>query len=218
MSGLRVRRVRRPDLSRVPVAAGAAATAIVPPGGEGPAVSSGGAPSWPLQTAVWEAARAETLLTHGSRARYRRGCRCLRCAYAESHYRRSRRTLRVDAAPARRHLQQLADHGIGLTQAARLSNIPRSTLQTLRNGDRVTTSATLVATVLAIPGVPAPLALTKAWPVRRLLAWFRLEGFTKRELARRLGYRNRHLQFVSRCCTYRNAARVRALYRKVAQV
>jgi hypothetical protein len=180
-----------------------------------------------MQAALWEAAQdapqrrdtaAHAALTHGSRALYRRGCRCLLCAHAESQYRRERRTERVDATPARRHLEQLAACGVGLTQAARLSRIPRTTLQHLREGSRLTTSASLVAAVLAIPGAPAPGALTKAWPLRRLLAWFHLEGFTNRDLAQRLGYRNRHLQFVWRCCTYRNAARVRALYRKVAQV
>lgn len=105
-----------------------------------------------------------------------------------------------------------------MTQASRLSGVARSTLQDIRNGTRVQIAAALAAQVLAIDGVPAPGALVKAWPLRRLLAWFRLEGFTDAEVARRLGYRSLQLRFSSHCCRVRNAARVRALHRKVAQI
>jgi len=116
-------------------------------------------------------------------------------------------------------LADLALAGVGLTQASVLSQVPRSTLQEIRNGTRDRLPPALAATILAIPPRPAAGALTKAWPTRRLLAWFRLEGFTQADVARRLGLRTPHLQVArSLCCTVRTAARVRALYRRVTEV
>lgn len=107
---------------------------------------------------------------------------------------------------------------MGLTQAARLSGLSRSTLQDIRNGKRQTVPPALLDAVLDIPARPALGALTKAWRTRRLLAWFLLEGFSKAEVARRLGLHTPHLQFDHQHCTYRTAARVRALHRRVAEV
>jgi hypothetical protein len=232
-------------LRRVPVVAGAAATRAVSALCERFGVSLRGEPSGPVPTARPyapldagpDAGRdrgdetpgsnldatppsGSAPIAHGDRLAYRRGCRCLRCARAEALYRRALRdrSPQVDCGPARRHLVALAEHGVGLTQAAHLSGIPRSTLQDIRNGVRRSMPPALLAAVLDIPAQPALGALTKAWRTRRLVAWFLLEGFTKAEVARRLGQRTPHLQITSRCCTFRTAARVRALHRTVAEI
>lgn len=228
------RGLREPQLRGVPVGADAADAALHALGGRA-AVPVHRDPPAALQAALRGAQAAQgghqgrhgqaegadaPGVTHGTRRRYRAGCRCLPCAHAQAVYRQGdcRRARRVDAAQARAHLDALAAHGIGLTQAARLSGLPRSTLQGLRNGQQRSLSAALAEAVLAIPGVPAMGALVKAWPTRRLLAWFRLEGFSNAEVSRRLGLRSAQLQFTTPSCRVRSAARVRALYRTVAQI
>src|SRR5262249_9147502 len=161
--------------------------------------------------------QAAHVVTHGTRRGYRQGCRCLPCAHAEAVYRRHPRVAPVEGTPAPRRLQPRAARGLGPPPAARLAGVPRAPVQSLSTRRRVR-AATTVAAVLAIPAQPAPGALVSACRVRQLLAWFRLEGFSNAEVARRLGLRSPQLQFVSPRCTYRSAARVRALYRKVAEM
>jgi len=227
VNGLRDGGLRRSQLRGVPVGADATDAAL-PAVGERAPVSPDRAAPWSLQAALHEPQatdgaprlRHAAVLIHGTAHGYRLGCRCLPCAHARAVYRQSdgHRAPRVDATPAREHLQRLAQRGIGLTQASRLSGIARPTLQAIRNGTRRSIAARLEEAIASIPAIPAMGALTSGYPVRRMLAWFRLEGFTKADIARRLGLRTPHVQFVHRCCTYRTAARVRALYRKVAQV
>jgi hypothetical protein len=220
---VRHRRLRQARLSGVQVGADAVAFALHVVGGW-TAVPLRCATRGSVQAAEDRAQAEEPAapvpVAHGTHRGYRGGCRCRACATAQTHYVQAlrRRPEQLDATPAREYLQQLAAHGIGTKQAALLSGVPRSTLWRIRHGRTTRLAPTRLAAILGIRSVPALGALTKAWPTRRLLRWFRLEGFSDAEVARRLGYRSLQLRFASAYCTVRNAARVRALHRKVAQL
>lgn len=123
---------------------------------------------------------------HGTRPRYRSGCRCGPCRYAQADGRRAARPL-GDAAVVKEHVRVLAAAGIGQRRLAALAGISARTLgRLLYEGGRPL--ADTVDKILAVqPGAdPALRGVPALGTVRRLRA-LRTLGWTNTSLAPRLG-------------------------------
>jgi hypothetical protein len=163
--------------------------------------------------------------SHGTRLRYISSCRCVPCRAANSRYESHRRAARlrgeweglVDAAPVRAHLQRLSRHGVGYKSVAVACDVSRTVLAAVKNGRRRKVRAGTARKVLAVDaGAAAAKALIDGRPTWRLINELLSEGFTKQELARRLGSRAKaqppKLQIRRDRITAATAARVRRFY------
>ena len=159
---------------------------------------------------------------HGTRLRYIAGCKCFRCRRANSDYERERKAARlagdwngfVPADRARAHLMSLSRHGVGKRAVQAASDVCMTVLQDIRTGKKVQIRARTERRILAVtPAMASDRALVKPGRTFQLIEQLRDEGFTKTDLARRLGYRNGALQFQKHRMTARNVARVERLYR-----
>lgn len=158
---------------------------------------------------------------HGTRNRYEYGCRCEPCceakrAYWRNAYRRwaaAQGVSNVDADQVRRHLQRLADAGLGARTVGDAAGIDRKTVQLIRAGRRARiTRRTAMALLRVTPDLAADHALVDAAPTWALIAELREEGYTLHRLAKLLGYAGRTVPIDRERCSVRNAARVRALH------
>lgn len=161
---------------------------------------------------------------HGDRLRYMAGCKCFQCRRANSDYERTRQAARlsgdwngiVDAAPARRHLFRLSRLGVGQWSVVAATDIARSMIHEIKNGDRLRIRARTLRKILAVtPAMRADgsnVAAARAW---RLIDELLEEGYTKAALARLLGYRSPALQLRRDRITARNEQRVIALHRRL---
>lgn len=163
-------------------------------------------------------------LPHGMRARYAAGCRCEECRKANSAYENARQKARrqggwnglVDAAKARAHLRKLSRIGVGKNAVAAASDVARVILQDVRAGRRTKIRASTERRILAVTSAMASdRALVSAARTWRLLDELVDEGFTKTQLAAKLGYSRPALQIGRRQVTVRNAARVERLHREL---
>lgn len=165
---------------------------------------------------------------HGTNARYVAGCRCETCRLASRAYETARRAaIRagtwefnpfVSAKPAQRHIRQLQRRGIGKKSIANFSGVAYSTIDYVRSGAKKTLRAKTAKRILAVdascalPGTRVPIAETL-----KRVDWLLSEGFTKSDLARRLGYSSPSLQFLYRhagTVTAETADLVERLYRQ----
>lgn len=159
---------------------------------------------------------------HGTRLKYMAGCKCLPCRSANSRYECERAAARrrgeyngiVSADKAREHLRTLAAKGIGRRTVADIAGMSASAVQLISTGQRKGIRAMNEQKILAIDPT---LALNGAQliPAKRTwkrIKWLLSQGFTKREIARRLGYKMPALQFNKQVVTARNAMRIEKLY------
>jgi hypothetical protein len=160
---------------------------------------------------------------HGTRLRYMSGCRCTPCRAANSRYECERAAARrrgewnglVDAGPIRAHLRQLSRQGVGYKSVAAACDASITVLNEVRMGRKRRVRAATARKVLAVDaGAVADHAVIDARPTWRLVNELLREGFTKQELARRLGSRAKTaaLQIHPHRITAETAARVRRLY------
>lgn len=164
---------------------------------------------------------------HGTRLKYLGGCRCLPCRAANARYESLRIRARragdwngmVSAGRARRHLLALARSGVGRRTVADISGVPQSTVHQIRSGRRRRIRARTERHIFLVNSramnearlVPAD----RAW---RMISRLLDEGFSKAEIARRLGYRFPALQLNRRRVTARTAVRVERFYRRIMVV
>lgn len=159
---------------------------------------------------------------HGSRLRYMAGCRCLLCKAANARYESTRAKDRasgswndlVPAETAREHILKLSAQGVGRRALAAASDVAERVIANIRSGKQVNVRRNTEERLLAINSqAPSDGALVRAnvaWrQIKRLLA----EGFSKAELARRLGYQSPSLQLGKKRIRARTAARVDRLFR-----
>ncbi len=152
------------------------------------------------------------------------GCRCVRCRAANSNYESVRAVARkagdwnglVSAEPARRHILRLSKQSVGRRALAAASDVPATTISKIRSGERATIRKRTEERILGV----SELAVSDAAVIPAASAWRQIrtlleEGFTKAELARRLGYTGAGLQLGKQMILARNAARVDRLYRMV---
>lgn len=161
---------------------------------------------------------------HGHRLRYMAGCKCFKCRRSNSDYERIRQAARlagdwngiVDAGPARAHLLKLSRAGVGQRSVCFATDIARSMIHEIKNGDRQRIRARTERKILAVTPVQrsdcAKVPAKKAW---RLINQLIDEGFTKAAIAKHLGYRYPGLQLRRDRITARNEQRVIALHRRL---
>jgi len=121
----------------------------------------------------------------------------------------------VPADPVRGHLKQLSRQGVGYKSVAVAADVNKTVLAKILAGTRQQLRAQAARRILAVDrDAVADHALVDARPTWRRLRRLLAEGFTKHELARRLGSKARTpaLQFKSRYILAKSAARVERFY------
>lgn len=163
----------------------------------------------------------------GVRAKYvAGGCRCMLCRAANSRYETERAAARkrgegnglVDAAPIRAQLRRLSRQGVGYKSVAIAADVSKTVLQNVMTGRKHQVRARTVRRVLAVTkDAIADRALVPGARAHAMLERLLDEGFTKTELARRLGSKAKvpSLQLKARLLTARSASKVERLYRTV---
>lgn len=162
---------------------------------------------------------------HGDRLRYMAGCRCLPCRAANSRYESGRQAARkggdwnglVSAKRARAHILKLSRQGVGRRAIAEASDVGATVIFQIRSGKKLrirkrTEKKILSVTAAAVAGgalVPAERTLRL---INRLI---QVEGFTKAEIARRLGYKTEKLQIKPGLICARTAVAIERLYRRL---
>jgi hypothetical protein len=158
---------------------------------------------------------------HGVRARYTSGCRYADCRRANAAYQSGRARALVygranpivDASPVRAHLQQLRAQGLGRDAVAAASDVRATTVGDLAAGKKkrirkATADRLLAVTAAAI----ADGALVDAGPTWKLIRKLLREGFTRGELAQRLGAKTPALQLRRRRVLASTAQKVARFY------
>jgi hypothetical protein len=148
---------------------------------------------------------------HGVRARYVSGCRCEECRRANREYAHSRAlaTIRgqdnglVSASRAKAHLDALSKKGIGRRSVQDIAGVGDTTLQEIRSGKKTLIRKQTETAILAVTSeVVTEAMLVSGRGVLATLERMREhEGWTHRELAKRLGYKGNVLQFGDKITT-----------------
>jgi hypothetical protein len=159
---------------------------------------------------------------HGERLRYLAGCRCALCKEANNAYARMRGKMvragfsdpMIDAGEVLRHVRRLARKGIGQRTIADAARTSRASVHAIVLGRKTKLRRSTAARILAVSadaaGDAALVSAKSTWAkLERLLA----EGFTKGELARRLGMKTPALQIRRDRVTVRTRDRVARFYR-----
>lgn len=170
----------------------------------------------------WQSAKEHP---HGTRARYvGLKCRCKECRRANLDYFNQRAAARkrgdfnglVDAAAAREHIKKLARAGVGYKMVAEAARTSSTIVLEIKQGNRPRIRARTLRGILAVTidcrGDKALVSGASTWRrIEKLLE----EGFTKRDLARALGYKSPAIQFRRQRVTVRTRARVERLFEKL---
>jgi hypothetical protein len=160
---------------------------------------------------------------HGTRLRYLAGCKCFQCRRANSDYERQRQAARlagdwngiVDAAPARRHMAALSRAGVGRRAVRAATDVADTVLQDIRAGRRLRIRARTERKIMAVTAAArSDHSLVPAKKTWRLITELLHDGYSKRQLAKRLGYADA-LQFSRDRVTAKNELRVSVLHRKL---
>lgn len=163
---------------------------------------------------------------HGTRVRYMTGCKCLLCRAANSRYESERLVARkngdwnglVPADRARAHLKHLSRRGIGRRLVSDCSGVPQSIIAAIKNGRKTSIRARTERRLLAVSeDARAARTLVSAAPVWTQINRLLREGFTRTEIARRLGSTAKvpALQLRTDVITAENAMKVERLHAQV---
>jgi len=164
-------------------------------------------------------------LPHGRRARYATGCKCDECRRANNEYEKRRNKKRhqgdwngrVDAGKARAHLAWLSANGVGRHSVSAATNVPDSILYGIITGARTRVAARNERKILAVDlSVRADKVLISSRETWKLIDELLNGGYTKRQLAKWLGYKSPALQWKrGKPITVRNAGRMERLYKLI---
>ena len=166
---------------------------------------------------------------HGVRVRYCLGCRCLPCRAANSRYESGRLAARkngdwngvVSSLAARNHLRKLRRRGVGLRAVADVTGVSRTILQGIASGARAQCRKRTETAILAVDsGARSGGSIVPAGRTWRILSLLLAEGYTKSDLARRLGSKAKTpaLQIRTDFVLASTAAKVERLYRRLEVV
>lgn len=160
---------------------------------------------------------------YGNATGYGKGCRCPQCASGNNERQRGYRVRIargaldrvVSAEICRQHLCELAARGIGYRAVAAASDVPICTVQQVRIGRlRRVRESTERRLLRVTEDAIADFGMVDAAPTKQLIDLLVIRGYTKRELAKMLGYEGNSPQCYYnariRACT---ALRVEKLYR-----
>ena len=159
---------------------------------------------------------------HGTRMKYKAGCRCLLCGAANARYEAERALARsagdwnglVPADLARRHVLKLSRQGVGRRSLAAASDVAQSVISQIRSGTKRKIRRSTELRILSVSAeATSDGALIRARTTWRQINVLLAEGFTKAELARRLGYRSPSLQIGKEKIRARTAARIDRIFR-----
>jgi hypothetical protein len=161
---------------------------------------------------------------HGIRARYVSGCRCDECRKANREYGRLRakaiifhgKNDLVVAQRARTHLLILSRNGVGRRAVAAASDVSETVLTEIRSMRKLSIRRATETRILSVTAEAIAnhglIDARRTWnQINHLLR----EGFTKAELARRLGYKSHALQLNPETITAINATRIDRFYRQI---
>lgn len=160
---------------------------------------------------------------HGDRLRYMAGCRCFGCRRANSAYEAGRKIARaagqgngiVPAAKARAHMKALSAQGVGRRSVCAACDVADTVLGDIISGRktniRAATERAILAVTLAAAGDRVLVPAKATW---KLLDQLLADGYTKSELAQRLGSKSKTpaLQLDKAFVTVRNAYLVERLF------
>lgn len=160
---------------------------------------------------------------HSTRIRYMAGCRCLQCKAANSAYAAKRATEikkgnwngLVPAKKARQHILKLSKASVGRHSVADAAGVPFSTIARIRSGEKKQIRAETEKKILSVTkDALANNAIVDAYRTTRLLQrLLETHGFTKAQLALRLGYKTPQLQiYGKKQITAKTAMRVEKFY------
>jgi hypothetical protein len=160
---------------------------------------------------------------HGDRLRYMAGCRCFQCRRANSAYEAVRKIARaagegngiVPAAKARAHMKALSARGVGRRSVGAACDVADTVLAEIIAGRKANIRASTERAILAVTADAAgDRALVSANPTWKMLDQLLKDGYTKSELARRLGSKSKTpaLQLDKDFVTVRNAYLVERLF------
>ncbi len=158
---------------------------------------------------------------HGTMHSFWRGCRCEPCrlarrTYNREHYRRhaaARGVSLVDAAQVQRHLKRLLSQGMGERSIADGAGVDRKTVHRVAAGLQVRLTRRTAFRLLRVSiDHAADHVLIDAAPTWALLEQLIDEGYTRKALAKLLGYRGKNVPIGKARCSVRNANRVRVLH------
>ena len=161
---------------------------------------------------------------HGTRIRYVGGCRCLPCRAANSRYESERQAARklgdwnglVDAATARKYILHLSRLGVGRDAVSAASDVSATIISAIRSGRRAHIRRRTEQRILAVTvDASADGAYISGSIARKQIRELLSEGFTKAELARRLGFRSPALQFGQGRLRATSVMRLDKLYRTI---
>lgn len=161
---------------------------------------------------------------HGDRLRYMAGCRCDLCRRANTAYESARQAARkagdwnglVPANKARAHLARLSAVNVGRRAVADASSVGDTVLTDIIAGRKKQIRARTERKILAVtPAAAADHALIPAGPTWKLIDELLADGWSKAELARRLGYSPPVLQFSRAQVTVRNGYEVAQLHARL---
>lgn len=163
---------------------------------------------------------------HGDRLRYIAGCRCFACRRANSAYEAARKVARaagegngiVSAEKARAHMKALSEKGVGRRSVRAACDVADSVLSDIITGRKVNiragTERAILAVTVAAAGDGALVCAKHTW---KLLDQLIADGYTKRNLAARLGSKSNipSLQLKRDFVTVRNAHLVERLFERL---
>lgn len=164
---------------------------------------------------------------HGVRARYSAGCRCDECRAANTAYERKRARHRVwhgpdvlvDAKRARQHLKRLSRKDVGRRTVGAAADVGDTTLSKIIAGTKKQIRCSTEKRILEVDvGAAADAARTDAGPTWKLLNQLLKRGWSKAELARRLGYKRAALQFNKRSVLVKTAHQVKLLHAELIKL
>jgi hypothetical protein len=164
-------------------------------------------------------------LAHGTHARYVAGCRCADCRKGHAAYNVARYRAQklhgdwnglVDAGAARRHIRALAKTGVGRRAVAAACDVSLTVIEDVKSGAKRQIRARTEKRILAVTkDAIADHATVSAKATWRRIDTLIEEGFSKAELARRLGFKRPALQFGRERVLARTALKVEKFYRQV---
>lgn len=161
---------------------------------------------------------------HGVRARYTSGCRCVECRQANRLYARKRakhiifhgKNDLVQADKSRRHLEYLSRHGVGRRAVADASGVSCTVIAEIRSGSKANVRRETERKILAVTrDAHSDHALIPANRTKRQIEELISEGFTKAEIARRLGYKTKALQISAGLITAKTATKIDRFYQAI---